>query len=282
MSVGEVFGAGIKKIKNFYRKRHTIVTANITLSSPFEALKGRNIVVTGGSRGLGYYIAKKCIDEGANVLITGRNVDSLKESALILGNQCNYMQLDMSDTEHFDGFFEKAEKLMKCDKIDSVVGNAGITILENSFLNVTENSWNKQMGINLKGNYFFVQEFAKYLNQKPDANGNIVIVASERGLRSPDIPYDISKKALISFIQGVAPSLFEKNIRINAVAPGACATDVDKCDEGANLFCHYQISQRLYKPEEVAEVINFLLSDFSSCISGEVIACDNGNYIAKW
>ena len=214
MSVKEVFSVGVKKIKNFYRKRHTFVTANITLSSPSEVLKGRKIVVTGGSRGLGYYIAKKCVDEGANVLITGRQVDSLKESALMLGDQCNYMQLDMRDTEHFNGFFEKAEKIMKCDKVDSVVGNAGITILENSFLDVTENSWNKQMGINLRGNFFFVQEFAKYLKQKPDASGNIVIVASERGLRSPEIPYDISKNALISFIQGVAPSLFEKRSRL--------------------------------------------------------------------
>ena len=129
MSVKEVLNVGTKKLKNFYRKRHTVVTANITLSSPSEALKGRNIVVTGGSRGLGYYIAKKCINEGANVLITGRNVDSLKESASKLGDHCKYIQLDMSKIEYFDGFFDNAEKILNGNIIDSVVGNAGLTIL---------------------------------------------------------------------------------------------------------------------------------------------------------
>ena len=282
MSVKDVISAGLRKTKNFYRKRHTFVTANIVLSSPNEVLKGRNIVITGGSRGLGYYIAQKCINEGANVLITGRNIDSLKEAALTLGDNCKYAQLDISKTDSFSNFFSIAESILGCEMIDSVVGNAGITILEPSFIEVTEDSWNKQMETNLKGNYFFVQEFAKYYQEKKEGHGNIVIVASERGLRSAELPYDISKVALKNFVQGVAPALFRKNIRINAVAPGTCATDLNKNDEGANLFCHYQINERLYKPEEVAEVICFLLSEFSSCISGEVIACDNGNYISKW
>lgn len=282
MSIKEVFSVGVQKIKNLYRIRHTVITAKISLSDPNKLLVGRNIVITGGSKGLGYYIAKKCIDEGAKVLITGRDEAALKESSIKLGERCKYIQLDMSNINDFNGFFEKAAKILNCDTIDSLVGNAGITILENNFLDVTEDSWNKQMDINLKGNYFFVQEFSKYLQQKPDTNGNIVLVASERGLRSAEIPYDLSKNALKSFVQGVSSTLYKRNIRINAVAPGICATDLDKCNEDANLFCHYQISQRLYRPEEVAEVINFLLSDYSSCISGEVIACDNGNYISMW
>ncbi len=67
-----------QKCKGYYERRHTVITAQITLSSPNEVLKGRNIVVTGGSRGLGFFIAKKCVDEGANVLITARNEDCFR------------------------------------------------------------------------------------------------------------------------------------------------------------------------------------------------------------
>lgn len=271
-----------QKYKGYYQRRHTVITAQITLSSPNEVLKDRNIVVTGGSRGLGFFLAKKCIDEGANVLLTARNEDCLKESASRLGERCKYSRLDMSDASSFSRFFEKAEAILGCDKIDSVIGNAGMTIIENSFLNVTEESWNKQIDLNLKGNYFFIQEFVKYLLRKPDTKGNVVIVASERGLRSAEIPYDISKVGVKNFVQGIAPTLVTKDIRINGIAPGACCTDIKDFDENANLYRFLQVNQRLYKPEEVAEVVNFLLSDISSCISGEVIACDNGNYISKW
>ena len=271
-----------QKYKGYYQRRHTVITAQITLSSPNEVLKDRNIVVTGGSRGLGFFLAKKCIDEGANVVLTARNEDCLKESASRLGERCKYSRLDMSDASSFSRFFEKAEAILGCDKIDSVIGNAGMTIIENSFLNVTEESWNKQIDLNLKGNYFFIQEFVKYLLRKPDTKGNVVIVASERGLRSAEIPYDISKVGVKNFVQGIAPTLVTKDIRINGIATGACCTDIKDFDENANLYRFLQVNQRLYKPEEVAEVVNFLLSDFSSCISGEVIACDNGNYISKW
>ena len=160
-----------QKYKGYYQRRHTVITAQITLSSPNEVLKDRNIVVTGGSRGLGFFLAKKCIDEGANVLLTARNEDCLKESASRLGERCKYSRLDMSDASSFSRFFEKAEAILGCDKIDSVIGNAGMTIIENSFLNVTEESWNKQIDLNLKGNYFFIQEFVKYLLRKPDTKG---------------------------------------------------------------------------------------------------------------
>lgn len=272
----------IRKFKERNKKRYTVVKANIVLSYPNEVLNGRNILITGGSRGLGYCIAKKCIDEGANVLITGRNVDSLENAAAKLGERCKYAQLDMSEVSNFFGFFKKAEQIMECEKIDSVVGNAGVTIMENSFLDVSEESWIKQMNINLKGNYFFVQEYVKYLQNKSETKGNIIIVASERGLRPGEIPYDISKNGIKNYVRGIAPKLVSKNIRINAVAPGACASDLTKYDDNTNLCFWGQINQRLYRPEEVAEVISFLLQDISSCISGETIACDNGNYIATW
>ncbi len=256
-------------------------TAEIKCMTPSEQLKGRKVLITGGGRGLGYFIAKKCIAEGAKVIIVGRNEQRLKQSVEELGKNCKYLVCDVSNVEEIHKCIQKAEQIAE-GKIDSLVSNAGVSLHEGSFRNVTEENWDIQLDTNLKGNYFIVKEFIKQLEKYEDKTGYIVVISSERAKRADDIPYGLTKVATNSFIQGFASKVANENIRINGLAPGVTASDMTGFDRNENLYVDWQNGKRIFLPEEVAEVALFLLSDISSCISGEIITCDKGNYISTW
>lgn len=256
----------------------TVVVKQIV---PNELLKGRNIVVTGGSKGLGKEIAKKCAAEGAKVIICGRNEESLKQVADMLGSNVSYLVLDVNCITKFDAFFDEAENIFG-GKVDSLVSNAGISLHEGNFRNVKESDWDKQFNTNLKGNYFLVQSFIRYLEKHEDRTGNIVVITSERAKRPDDIPYGLTKIASSSFIQCIARKVIAEGIRINGVGPGVTTTDMTGISKENNMYSDMQAGKRYFIPEEVAEVVNFLLCDASACISGEIITCDQGSYIVPW
>lgn len=256
-------------------------TVDIHVMDPQNILKGRNIIITGGGRGLGYYIARKSIEEGANVLITGRNEETLKEAVGQLGERAKYLVADVSKVKEIDSFLERAKECFHGDKIDSLVSNAGISLHEGDFRNVTEEDWDAQMNTNLKGNYFLVKKFVEYLEQQEDTKGNIVVITSERAKRPDDIPYGLTKVATSSFVQSIAHKVMSEGIRINGVGPGVTTSDMTGITR-ENLHEERQTGKRFFVPEEVAEVVNFLLSDTSACISGEIITCNQGNHIARW
>lgn len=258
------------------------VTVEVKESIPTHQLEGRNIIVTGASRGLGYYIAKRCLAEGANVLITGRDVVTLKKAASELGENCRYLVFDVKNVSQIKVFLREAQKVFKNEKIFGLVSNAGISLHEGDFRNVTEEGWDMQMDINLKGNYFLVKEFIQYLESLNDTTGNVVVITSERSKRYDDLPYGLTKAASNSFIKCFASKTIEQGIRINGVAPGVTVSDMTGLTRVENMYASWQPSKRFFLPEEVAEVVNFLLSDVSNCISGEIIACDQGRYISHW
>lgn len=258
------------------------LTVNIRTVEPGDLLRNRNIIVTGGGRGLGYYIAQRCVAEGAKVLITGREEATLKAAVDKLGNHAMYTVFDVRDISDIDAFILRASELFNGEKIDSLVSNAGVSLHEGNFRNVTEEGWDAQMDTNLKGNYFLVSKFIQYLESHDDPSGNIVVMTSERAKRSDDIPYGLTKVATSSFVQCLASKVIEEGIRINGVGPGVTASDMTGYSRDGNLYADFQAGNRIFLPEEVAEVVNFLLSDVSNCISGEIITCDQGRYISRW
>jgi len=258
------------------------VTVEVKVSAPSRQLVGKNLIITGGSRGLGFYIAKRCLAEGAKVLITGRNEDALKSAVDKLGVNCRYLAFDAQNVSGIKDFILSAEKEFNGEKIYGLVSNAGVSLHEGNFRNVTEEGWNLQVDTNLKGNYFLVKEFIQYLEGKEDTTGNIVVITSERSKRSDDIPYGLTKVASNSFIECFASKVIAEGIRVNGVAPGVTASDMTGVNREDNMYADWMPSNRFFVPEEVAEVVNFLLSDISNCISGEIIACDQGRYISHW
>lgn len=249
--------------------------------SASQVLAGKKILITGGGRGLGYYIAKKSISEGADVLILGRNENTLINACKELGSKCKYLIVDIKNVSGFEELLINAEKKLQ-GKIDCLVSNAGISLHEGDFHNVSETDWDQQMDTNLKGNYFFVKNYIQYLETKEDTSGNIVVITSDRGRRADDIPYGLTKVAANSFIRGIAHKVISKGIRLNGVAPGVTCSDMTGYTAKDNMYFEPTPGKRLFLPEEVANVVNFLLADVSNCISGEIIACDQGFYIAHW
>lgn len=254
------------------------IEANITYTQAQERLKGRKIIVTGGGKGLGAAMAAKFVAEGASVLISGRNEKTLKETANKIG--CTYLVLDIQDTAKLDNFITEADKIL--GGVDSLVNNAGISLHESTFFDVTPETFDTQIATNLRGGFFLTQSFTKLLLRKK-RKGNVLFISSETGETVDIRPYGFTKAAVNSLVQGLAYLFVDKNIRVNAVAPGVTASDMTGCKSEGNLFYGGNITKRIYLPEEVAETACFLLSDISGCISGQIIVCNNGKTInPRW
>ena len=254
------------------------IKADIHYLQPNAQLQGKKIIVTGGGRGLGVAMATKFIDEGAEVLIAGRNEKQLKETSEKIG--CKYLTLDVSNVENFADFMQNADKIL--NGVNCLVNNAGISLHENTFFDVTPKTFDQQIDTNFKGAYFLTQEFIKLI-KKDNRKGNILFTSSETGDTMDFRPYGFTKAAVNSMVQGLAYLFAKDGIRINAVAPGVTASEMTGFSAESNLHYEGNTTERIYLPEEVAETACFLLSEASGCISGQIIVCNNAKTInARW
>ena len=254
------------------------VYANISYLSPNETLCGKKVVITGGGRGLGFSMAKKFVEEGAEVLIAGRNISILEESAKKLG--CKYLQLDVSNPSELDAFMYKAEELL--GGLNVLVNNAGISLHENTFFDVTPETFDKQVDTNFKGAFFLTQTFIRHI-KNTDTKACVLFVSSETGDTMDFRPYGFTKAAINSMVQGLAYLFAKYGIRVNAVAPGITASDMTGLSTAGDISYRGNISGRVYMPEEVAEVAAFLISDAAGCVSGQIITCNNAKTVnVRW
>lgn len=254
------------------------VKAEIHYLSPSNKLSGKKIIVTGGGKGLGAAMANKFVSEGASVLISGRNEKILKEKAEQIG--CKYLTLDVQDINSFDKFIHDADRIL--GGVDSLVNNAGISLHEPTFFDVTSETFDTQIATNLRGGFFLTQSFTKLLLHEK-RKGNVLFISSETGETVDIRPYGFTKAAINSMVQGLACLFVKDGIRVNAVAPGITASDMTGLKADGNLYLECNAINRVYLPEEVAETACFLLSDVSGCISGQVIVCNNGRTInPRW
>lgn len=254
------------------------IKADIHYLSPSKKLNGKKIIVTGGGKGLGAAMATKFVSEGALVLISGRNEKILKEKAEQIG--CQYLTLDVQKTDSLDKFIHDADRIL--GGVDCLVNNAGISLHEATFFDVTPETFDVQIATNLRGGFFLTQSFTKLLLHEK-RKGNVLFVSSETGETVDIRPYGFTKAAINSMVQGLACLFVKDGIRVNAVAPGITASDMTGIKADENLFLECNATNRVYLPEEVAETACFLLSDASGCISGQVIVCNNGRTInPRW
>ena len=254
------------------------ITANIMYLQPNGQLSGKKIIITGGGKGLGAAMAEKFVAEGASVLISGRSEKTLKETAERIG--CKYLTLDVQDTSVLNKFISEADSIL--EGADCLVNNAGISLHEPTFFDVTPETFDAQIATNLRGGFFLTQSFTKML-LKEKRKGNVLFVSSETGETVDIRPYGFTKAAVNSMVQGLASLFVKDGIRVNAVAPGITASDMTGFKADGNLFLARNATERVYLPEEVAETACFLLSDASGCISGQVIVCNNGKTInPRW
>ena len=151
----------LKLVSLLLNGKPQIIHANISYIQANNLLLGKKIIITGGGRGLGYAMAKKFISEGAEVLIAGRNEETLKQSAERL--ECKYLKLDVSNPKEFKAFIDRANEILS--GINVLINNAGISLHEQTFFDVTPDTFDQQIDTNLKGAFFLSQEFVKNLKQ---------------------------------------------------------------------------------------------------------------------
>ena len=255
-----------------------ITTARIVYTSPSSKLIGKKIIVTGGGRGLGFAMAKKFKSEGADVLIAGRNEETLRKSAAQI--DCGYLRLDVCDVDSFDTFLQNADKIL--GGVNCLVNNAGVSLHESDYTKVTPATFDQQIDTNLKGGFFLTQKFIMMLKSRGQ-KGIILFTSSETGETVDERPYGWTKAAINSMVEGLAYKLAKEGFRINAVSPGITASDMTGLKAEGNIYYTGNIIDRVYMPEEVAETACFLISDASGCLNGQKLVCNNGKTInARW
>lgn len=264
-------------IKSIFRRTPEVRAKIYTILSNCR-IDNKSIIITGGSSGLGLAMAKKFISEGAKVLITGRREDVLAKAAGDLG--CEYEVLDVTKPDTFEQFFVTAKA--KLGRIDALVNNAGVSLHEGSFFDVTPDGFDKQIATNFKGAFFMTQAYIRTL-VTDKAQGNVLFISSETGETADCRPYGYTKAAINSMVQGLAYLFKNKGIRINAIAPGITASAMTGVDPHGDISAGTYGQGRFYLPEEVAEVATFILSPASGCISGQIITCNNAQTVnARW
>lgn len=189
-------------------------------------LKGKNVVITGGGRGLGKSVAIALANEGANIGITGRNEENLRKTTEELekqGVKSVYSVFDVANNEEVkNGIKSIAEQL---GGIDILINNAGVGDF-GSFEDMPEETWEKVIQTNLFGVYYVAKATLPYLKQSKEAD--IINVASTAGLKgAPNMSaYCASKAAVISLSQSLMAELRKLGIRVFTLTPSTIATDM--------------------------------------------------------
>lgn len=263
------------KIKNFikYIQCGGVVYANISQINYNGILEGKKVLVTGGSSGIGYAIAKKCLNEGAKVVITGRDIQKLNAISKEFDiNNLLVLEWDVGDSKLARKKMEEIESVL--GGLDIVFNNAGV-YTSKSFLDVEEKDWDTVLDINAKGLFFVCQAVSEYFLKK-NKGGKIINIASNRGILGDDGPYGMSKWGVIGLTKGLGRDLISKGIIVNGIAPGITATNINGIKVEENAFSNESRNKRVALPEEIAELALFLASDAANNIVGEVIVCDGG------
>lgn len=242
-------------------------------------LKGKNCLITGGSRGIGRSIAEYFSTLGANVAITyASSKDAAEDVVKVMkenGVEAMSLQADAVD-------FEKAEEVINTvvsewGSLDVVVNNAGIT-KDNLILRMNEEQWDAVINTNLKSVFNYSKAATKPMMRA--RGGSIINIGSVVGIsgNAGQSNYAASKAGIIGFTKSFAKELASRNIRANVVAPGYIMTEMTGTLDEKVLESIKEETPlgRAGNPEEVASSVAFLASDLSSYITGETIRVDGG------
>jgi 3-oxoacyl-[acyl-carrier protein] reductase len=237
-------------------------------------LENKNVIITGGSRGIGKAIAEKFAQNGANIAFT---CVSMSEDSLVLAKNLENLGVKVkayeSDASDFESALKLAENVFNdFGSIDVLVNNAGIT-RDNLLLRMSEEDFNDVMKVNM--NSVFNNTKAVLRQMLKQKNGSIINLSSVVGVKgnAGQSNYSSSKAAIIGFTKSVALELGSRNIRCNAIAPGFIETEMTRAlqQDQINEWAESIPLKRSGKAEDVANTSLFLASDMSSYITGQVM-----------
>jgi glucose 1-dehydrogenase len=251
---------------------------------------GKVAVVTGSSRGIGKAIANQFVKNGYSVVLNARDEGDLKKAAEDIAKEAGNSQMvsyvpgDISEENICISLIQEAVK--RFGRIDVLINNAGISGVSKKVNEIASDDWDYVIDVNLKGAFLCTREALKHMIQNRDSNNNnnysiINISSVHESIPQPDAaPYAASKGGMEMLTKNTAMEVADKGIRVNGIAPGAIATDMNKDlleDEQKKKEKEQSIPlKRIGQPEEIAKVALFLASEDASYITGTTIYADGG------
>ncbi len=238
-------------------------------------LENKNILITGGTRGIGLAAVERFIEEGANVAFTYVSSEAKANEIIAkFAQKPNKIKAYRSDASSFSDSEKLVENVLAdFGKIDVLVNNAGIT-KDNLLLRMTEEQFDTVIANNLTSVFNLTKHVAKsMLRQRSGSIINLTSIVGVRG-QAGQANYAASKAGIIGFTKSIADEFGSRDIRCNAISPGFIATDMtDVLTEDVKKDILKQIPMsRMGKAEEVANAMVFLASNLSSYVSGQVLS----------
>lgn len=246
-------------------------------------LKGKNVIVTGATRGIGREIALTLAQNGANIAMNYRNLNSEVEDLIneikSFGVDALAIKCDVSITEEVDNFVKEVKA--HYNTIDVLVNNAGIT-KDGLILRMKEADFDDVLDVNLKGTFNTTKSVSSIMVRQK--YGKIINISSVVGIagNAGQCNYAASKAGVIGFSKSIARELASRNINVNVVAPGYINTDMTKNlpDKVKEEIIKSIPMKKIGDPKEVANLVLFLSSNLSDYITGQVINVDGGMVMA--
>jgi NAD(P)-dependent dehydrogenase (short-subunit alcohol dehydrogenase family) len=252
-------------------------------------MNGKVIIVTGGSSGMGKYMAKRFVQEGANVVITGRRLEALEETKKEIESPPGKVlpiQMDVRDPELVAEMVRRTDE--EFGRIDALINNAaGNFICPAEKLSI--NGWNSVINIVLNGTFYCSREVGNYWINKGQKGSIINMVATYAWNAGAGVIHSACAKAgVLAMTRTLAVEWGRKyGFRVNAIAPGPIertggAERLWESEEAAQRTLNSVPLGRLGTPEEIAALASFLLSDEAAYINGECITMDGGQWLNQY
>lgn len=244
-----------------------------------QRLNNKVALITGGTSGIGLSAAKRFVEEGATVIVTGTNPTSLQAARQELGDSAQVVASDAASAEDIQALFEQVQR--EHGKIDVLYLNAGIARFA-PWEHHSVDDFDKQFAINVKGPWLAIKYGIPALN---DGASVIVTTSAVNQMATPNASaYAATKAALRQLVRTAAAELSPRGIRVNAVSPGPIATPIfgklgvpqESLDELTAQFTSQVPLGRIGQVDEVANVALFLASDEASYVQGQEFGVDGG------
>ena len=238
-------------------------------------LKGKKVLLTGASGGLGKAIAIELAKNGADVCLTGRNQIELEDLQKTIGGKTEIVLSDLSNSIGITDLANTAQE--KMGQIDILTNNAGIT-RDNLFMRMSDDDWNDVMNINLNSIFKLTKLLIKGMIKR--RFGRIINITSVIGVAggAGQSNYSASKAGIIALSKSLAQEVGSRSVTVNSIAPGFIETNMTA---GLNDDRKEQILEsismgRLGKPEDISGAVCFLASDKASYITGQTLHINGG------
>ena len=249
--------------------------------SEAKTLAGKVAIVTGGNRGIGLAIARLLAEDGASVVVSGRDAARLEAAVKeleSLGAPAMAVAADAAKREDADRLVEATRE--RFGRIDVLVNNAGIT-RDQLLVRMKDDDWDQVLDTNLRGVFLMTRAVGKVMMRQK--SGRIINIASAAGaMGNPgQVNYSAAKAGVIGLTKASGRELAHWNILVNAVAPGLIETDMAASIpvEAREAMLQQVPLKRIGQGREVAEVVRFLAGDGASYITGQTIHVNGGLYV---